>query len=59
MDDAIVQNPDDETDLFSSHSIPAYSTNSLTTVAVGKSSLDSHSHFRQPGMELGTDRTFT
>lgn len=30
-------------------SIAAYSTNSLTTVAVGKSSLDSHSHFRQPG----------
>lgn len=31
----------------------AYSTNSLTTVAVGKSSLDSHSHFRQPGTEMG------
>jgi hypothetical protein len=26
-----------------------YSTNSLATVSVGKSSLDSHSHFRQPG----------
>lgn len=33
--------------------LPAYSTNSLTTVSVGKSSLDSHSHFRQPGTEMG------
>ena len=32
----------------------AYSPNTLTTVSVGKSSLDSHStHFRQPGTEKG------
>lgn len=38
---------------FLSIQLSAYSTNSLTTVSVGKSSLDSHTHFRQPGMELG------
>jgi hypothetical protein len=30
-------------------SFAGYTTNSLTTVSVGKTSLDSHSHFRQPG----------
>ncbi|KAG5679222.1 hypothetical protein PVAND_008804 [Polypedilum vanderplanki] len=32
----------------SSQSSQGYTTNSLTTVSVGKTSLDSHSHFRQP-----------
>lgn len=26
-----------------------YSTNALSSVGVGKTSLDAHSHFRQPG----------
>lgn len=29
-----------------------YSTNTLTGVGVGKSSLDPHSHFRQPGKDF-------